>query len=407
MITWYADIDIMKKVLVRLFVVFCLVASSLLVAPFSVVNADIEMVTFDNTCIYSHPLITWTYENNQYYSNIKIYFKGSYRGEAKFALHFQLGQSGGGTYYNWEQVKAFNGEYVECVIRNTQPVFPDTCTATVSQPNDVFRINEYTEIFPFESYEIQSYNLSMHTQIGIDRMYSYTYNIFQIDSNDTSLVFGVTYLNTNEDAYLILGLNRDITSITDIRNYIKSSNLYLSDYEIISSSIVDGNPWDIIKVTCHCIDGNEFARVSFNSYDTTWKYMPIYFKSVNNTNVTTDFALLFGLDNRLLLAIENIQPNISTDESADNLDIESNDFSDAADNLFGYEDDFNNDLNDSLDDINVNFDVGNAFGSKFLNSAQWVRQQFDALTNTTPFGTVLSFSLILGLALLIIGKAVR
>ena len=64
-------------------------------------------------------------------------------------------------------------------------------------------------------------------------------------------------------------------------------------------------------------------------------------------------------------------------------------------------------MNSALNNVNVNFDVGNQLGSKFLASAQWVRQQFDSLTSNTPFGTVLSFSLILGIALLIIGKAIK
>ena len=59
-------------------------------------------------------------------------------------------------------------------------------------------------------------------------------------------------------------------------------------------------------------------------------------------------------------------------------------------------------MESSLGNISTDSDlIGN---SSFLSSAVWVKQQFDRMTNNTPVGSVLGFSLILGLALIFIGK---
>lgn len=64
---------------------------------------------------------------------------------------------------------------------------------------------------------------------------------------------------------------------------------------------------------------------------------------------------------------------------------------------------FKNDLNSNLDNINSNnFNISGI--TQLSNAASFVRVQFDNLTKNNPFGTILGFSLFLGLSLLIIGK---
>lgn len=61
-------------------------------------------------------------------------------------------------------------------------------------------------------------------------------------------------------------------------------------------------------------------------------------------------------------------------------------------------------MNTALNDIPVNNNLPTAMGTKFLQSANWVRVQFTRLTDNNPFGSVLSFSLVVGIALLVLGK---
>lgn len=61
-----------------------------------------------------------------------------------------------------------------------------------------------------------------------------------------------------------------------------------------------------------------------------------------------------------------------------------------------------NDFNSQMQNINTNNSVIN--DSNFLSSANWVKQQFDRMTNNNALGAVLSFSLIVGLALALLGR---
>ena len=95
-----------------------------------------------------------------------------------------------------------------------------------------------------------------------------------------------------------------------------------------------------------------------------------------------------------------------SNQSVDDAQSEISDFNDASSSLIDQEDAFKDDMNDALDNI-PSFDISTGFGSKFLASADWVREQYNRLTGNTPFGSVISFSLLIGLALLIVGKVYK
>lgn len=66
------------------------------------------------------------------------------------------------------------------------------------------------------------------------------------------------------------------------------------------------------------------------------------------------------------------------------------------------ETEYNSDLNAALDDIDISTDLVQHTG--FTNAALWVSAQFNRLVIGTPFELVITFSLITGLALVLIGK---
>lgn len=63
---------------------------------------------------------------------------------------------------------------------------------------------------------------------------------------------------------------------------------------------------------------------------------------------------------------------------------------------------FKNDMDESLNDIDMTFDFGNI--TDFTNTALFVRTHFGNLVNDNPIGQLLGFSLMVGISLLIIGK---
>lgn len=179
------------------------------------------------------------------------------------------------------------------------------------------------------------------------------------------------------------------------------SNYFETNYTIESFERINSGDYKTYKVY---FNGSSVFSLKFISSITNFVYIPIYF-GYEPTNVSLDFALNYGFSNRLLDSIDKIaNGTIQSNSSSSSLDSGTNQMTSDSDSMFEYEDSFNNNLNDSLDDINVQVDAGSLFGSKFLSSANWVKVQFDNLTNNTPFGSVLGFTLLLGLALLIVGK---
>lgn len=195
-----------------------------------------------------------------------------------------------------------------------------------------------------------------------------------------------------------------VTDLTSFDLYFSFTTNKTIDYQYVDTLFRSdlGVQFSIFKVEAW-VTSETYGWIRLIT-DSDLEIMPIYTGYITQENISMDFALQFGLHNKLLDAFTG---NSSTDTSSDNLEDSASDFQTASESLFSYEDDMNDDLNDALSDINVNFNVGTQLGSKFLTSASWVRNQFDSITNNTPIGTVLSFSLILGLSLLLIGKAIR
>lgn len=121
------------------------------------------------------------------------------------------------------------------------------------------------------------------------------------------------------------------------------------------------------------------------------------------TNSTITFRNLNNLVKKQSVTsgiYEGTQESIESEQALDN---SNEDLSSTVNEFDELETGFNDDMNDALDDINTDVSL-NDFGADFQSSAVWVSQQFNRLTANTPFGSVLGFSLLLGLSLLIIGK---
>ena len=142
-----------------------------------------------------------------------------------------------------------------------------------------------------------------------------------------------------------------------------------------------------------------------------FKKSPIYFIPIfvgtltNQQYVSTDFALNWNLTNKLLSDLNIVaQGTTQSNQSASSESAVNQQFASDSQQLMDFEDTMSNNMDTQLQQINTSFDVGNTFGSKFLTSAEWVRNQFNTITNNTPFGTFISFSLLIGLSLLLVGK---
>lgn len=93
--------------------------------------------------------------------------------------------------------------------------------------------------------------------------------------------------------------------------------------------------------------------------------------------------------------------NSQSQQSSSNLNSINNSFKSSVDSLENVETEYLENLNDNLGNLNISFDLGS--NTDFINSANFVRTHFDRLTSN-PFGTLIGFSLSIGLSLLILGK---
>lgn len=189
-------------------------------------------------------------------------------------------------------------------------------------------------------------------------------------------------------------------------NNISTYYSFNSNYELIYiSSLNAATGFRILKAE---FKNNSSSNQNINlQYKTSGvRFFPIFNSPVQSKyNVSTDFALKYGLNNNLLSNIEIIANGTNgSNSAAGSLNNSTSQMNSSQNSLVTQEDSFNDQMNNSLNNINPNFNINTQFGSKFITSANWVKTQFDLMTGSTPFGSVLGFSLLLGVGLLIIGR---
>lgn len=321
-------------------------------------------------------------------------------------------------YYLYEYEFILDGNYIGTVTLDTFGmiyVSGDRFTVTdtsstininitnynLSANNDFQRWDYPIESFPWASYMLNSLGKRYY---GINRVNNYMFPIFNLQNND------VIYTTTAAKAWtydLIFYANRSVNNAANMSNFIQLSNGSFKNYQMINRFSLNGRLGYLCKVQI-----GDFTFSNANQEITlTWiggndsLFMPIYMNPEYDASfISTDFALNFGLSNRLLDSLEYlVQGTPAAAESESQLDDQTSAANDSFDQAVSIENDFSEDMNSALDDIDTSFSPSN-MGSKFQSSAIWVTQQFDRVTSSTPFGSLLGFSLLLGLALLIVGK---
>lgn len=118
------------------------------------------------------------------------------------------------------------------------------------------------------------------------------------------------------------------------------------------------------------------------------------------------YRYIYGGD-RTIDAINNLDNHVtigtnSTPGTVSNNNTITNSFNNNSDDLYNIENTWNDDMNNNLNNLDINSEMISS--NKFLVTANWVRTQFERLVLNTPFELLLIYSLILGIALIFIGK---
>lgn len=296
--------------------------------------------------------------------------------------------------YNHTENIYVNGTVATCTFVDTSSNQTGNYSVNISysliQNNNTERWD-----FPIESLNAVTFCLLLNYPFKNLYYYNtYKYPLFEIDTNKRLFeIWG----SPNQE-FIIIGGFQIPNGINNHDDYLIFENCTVLNRQVI-------NYMYGISVVKYHIKSNTSNWVRFLAKQ-KFNYMPIYYNTYDFNLLSTDFALSYGLtnsflDNISIIANGNNQSNQSVSNSDTTNQLASDTFDTEEQLISNAETDLNNNLN-TLDIANQN---NNLFGnSKFIASASWVKTQFDNLTNNNAFGYMITFSLVIGIALVIIGK---
>lgn len=243
---------------------------------------------------------------------------------------------------------------------------------------------------PVESFPINwalFYNLGNSYQSIRNYDYWMKYPIFTVEPNTTILS---SYAAAGGYIDVIVGLNQNVTS-SNVSDYFSVNSGSIS----LQRHIVQFSP------------SYRFFQLRINTPDAT---------TINLTYTGSGTAKLIGIylgrsDMHIGLSTSFMENWFSSsseeqqmDDAIDDLIDTTGDFDDIADDLYGMEDDALDDFNDRIGNIDLSQDFST--NASFSSAASWVRARFNFLTrnNFSIFGDVITFSLTIGLILVLLGK---
>ena len=243
---------------------------------------------------------------------------------------------------------------------------------------------------PVESFPINwalFYNLGNSYQSIRNYDYWMKYPIFTVEPNTTILS---SYTSAGGYIDIIVGLNQNVIA-SNISNFfsVNSGNITLQRH------IVQFSPsYRFFQMR---IDTPDAALINLTyTGSSTAKLIGIYLgRSDMHIGLSTSF-----MEN--WFSSDSIADDI--DDAADDLADTTDDFIEASDDLHDLDIDALEDMDGRLDNIDLSTSITTS--EKFLSTASWVRARFNFLTrnNFSVFGDIITFSLTIGLILVLLGK---
>lgn len=96
--------------------------------------------------------------------------------------------------------------------------------------------------------------------------------------------------------------------------------------------------------------------------------------------------------------------NSDTQDSIDSFNDTTSDLTSITSDLHNFESGLNTDLTTQMNQIDFNTSGSIISNNNFLLTSNWVRTQYNRMITNNPFGSMISFSLVIGISLLVIGK---
>lgn len=222
--------------------------------------------------------------------------------------------------------------------------------------------NNYYEITPMTAYYTDNYSFPAH-----EWTYNYKYAVIS-----TNYLYHQTNITYTDIYNALANYNDKLSEITDNQeSYVMTMNNLQASYEdnnefmqAILSEIADG------KVAVTTQVSNETGMTEQEAQQSNWF-------TIITTSLSSWFDNLF--DNDVSTSVDSTIENYNEIEN-----------------------DLTNELDTNINNITI--PSINDFGVKFMTSSNFIKDNFDSMTISNPFGSVITFVLVIGIALLIIGR---
>lgn len=324
--------------------------------------------------------------------------------------------------------------------------YQNTISGNISVPS--YNINIYSNA-PYE-------NVTSHTETVNQKLYlplntgyyvnwmsgSYIHDNGHV-SNSRDL-----YIEANGDLYISFVSNTNpyngsqvypATAVQENRHmkvYVREAQTYLMQMDRILDSEISGMVYVTYKI--HNYDEiRHWVSIDFPRFSNSTKIIPVYVGSGNDvddsikqslgistktetylssidnkmdqyhtdlSNINNNIVYLNNNENQNHLLLRNLisQGNQSTSNTVNNLSDQNLALDSSISSYDNLEASYNDQMDLALNDIDLSPGIINQTG--FLNAATWVGAQFNRLVLNTPFELALTFSMVLGLGLVIVGK---
>lgn len=288
------------------------------------------------------------------------------------------------------QLTVLNSILTQCSLVNNKLI------DTNNYLNIISNIRQYN--VPFESlnfvffqfkngkntYEFTSYNL-------------FDYPIFEFSSGDILYYIETTY---NQTYYMIVATDAMINN-NQITNYFNFNNFTITNQETLQYNVYTSHfSYYLKKITLQATGNNAYVEYINSS---PRRIMPIYFNVSTFKNISTDFALNYGLTNQLLDNLNIIANGTSQSQSAaSGLEQQNTQMASDMNSLATIESGYNQDFNSQMQNIDFSNPITSNQG--LLPAANFVITVFNGLINNNPLSVLIIICCILLIGRKVIGK---
>lgn len=330
------------------------------------------------------------YSSDNYIYTYDFVFDADYIGSITFTNSF--GATSTKTYY-------INGSHLTLSSVSSVSTFTISSYSLAKKGTD-----SLMWMFPIESFGVISTVMQNQPMIDLYANSNYIYPIFQVNSN-SDFISMYMWQNRRYDFIFISNINtgriNGFKRMFKERSGLDLADLYVSETYWNPDSGVAPNKWSFYHVILMNTGTSRTINFQFNE---SFKFIPIYFNSEDYQGyLSTDFALQFGLSNRLLDDLHIIaQGTAGSQQAESDLDSGTNTMQQSIDDIVSIESGYTSDFNSSLENIDFSDPIQSNQG--ILPAANFVISVFNGLIMNNPLSLLIIIVCVLTIGKRVIGK---